>query len=202
MALHISTSKLLSHDIYTPCLFRSDLLRYWRLVLGPDFPLDRLSAVLPLERSYPAVPLARQLVHQRFPILGPLVQKNDSFSLNRFEPLTPSLLRRDGVHPLFERGVRYRRTDFSPEKDRIRTVSQRTKPNSRTAFIGEQPNPWDLLQPQDAMHFPPCFHGNRLYHHLTQTRCESLAYYGRGQTLRQPPVLTFNPSRTPYPLWG
>jgi hypothetical protein len=129
------------------------------------------------------VPLARQLVHQRFPILGPLVQKNDSFSLNRFEPRTP----------LFERGVRYRRTDFSPEKDRIRTVSQRTKPNSRTAFIGEQPNPWDLLQPQDAMHFPPCFHGNRLYHHLTQTRCESLAYYGRGQTLRQP---------VPYPLKG
>jgi hypothetical protein len=39
----------------------------------------------------------------------------------------------------------------SPEKDRIRTVSQRTKPNSRTAFIGEQPNPWNLLQLQDAM---------------------------------------------------
>ena len=37
------------------------------------------------------------------------------------------------------------------EKDRIRTVSQRTKPNSRTAFIGEQPNPWNLLQLQDAM---------------------------------------------------
>jgi len=39
----------------------------------------------------------------------------------------------------------------SLEKDRIRTVSQRTKPNSRTAFIGEQPNPWNLLQLQDAM---------------------------------------------------
>ena len=37
------------------------------------------------------------------------------------------------------------------EKDRIRTVSQRTKPNSRTAFIGEQPNPWKLLHLQDAM---------------------------------------------------
>ena len=40
---------------------------------------------------------------------------------------------------------------YALEKDRIRTVSQRTKPNSRTAFIGEQPNPWNLLQLQDAM---------------------------------------------------
>ena len=35
--------------------------------------------------------------------------------------------------------------------DRDRTVSRRSKPSSRTALIGEQPNPWDLLQPQDAM---------------------------------------------------
>ena len=40
---------------------------------------------------------------------------------------------------------------FLPEKDRIRTVSRRTKPNSRTAFIGEQPNPSTLLQLEDAM---------------------------------------------------
>ncbi len=39
----------------------------------------------------------------------------------------------------------------TPKKDRIRTVSQRTKPNSRTTFIGEQPNPWNLLQLQDVM---------------------------------------------------
>ena len=32
-----------------------------------------------------------------------------------------------------------------------RTVSRRSEPNSRTALMGEQPNPWDLLQPQDAM---------------------------------------------------
>ena len=32
-----------------------------------------------------------------------------------------------------------------------RTVSRRTEPSSRTALIGEQPNPWDLIQPQDAM---------------------------------------------------
>ena len=33
---------------------------------------------------------------------------------------------------------------------RLTTVSRRSKPSSRTALIGEQPNPWDLLQPQDA----------------------------------------------------
>ena len=32
-----------------------------------------------------------------------------------------------------------------------RTVSRRSEPSSRTALIGEQTNPWDLLQPQDAM---------------------------------------------------
>jgi len=35
--------------------------------------------------------------------------------------------------------------------DRDQTVSQRSKPNSCTALIGEQPNPWNLLQPQDAI---------------------------------------------------
>src|SRR2546428_5389014 len=34
--------------------------------------------------------------------------------------------------------------------DRDRTVSRRSEPSSRTALMGEQPNPWDLLQPQDA----------------------------------------------------
>ncbi len=36
-------------------------------------------------------------------------------------------------------------------EDRGRTVSRRSEPSSRTALMGEQPNPWDLLQPQDAM---------------------------------------------------
>ena len=36
-------------------------------------------------------------------------------------------------------------------EDRGQTVSRRSEPSSRTALIGEQPNPWDLLQPQDAM---------------------------------------------------
>ena len=31
-----------------------------------------------------------------------------------------------------------------------RTVSRRSEPSSRTAFMGEQPNPWDVLPPQDA----------------------------------------------------
>ncbi len=80
-----------------------------------------LSAVIRSERSYPAMPLARQPEHQGFVHPGPLVL---------------------GTEPL-----RYP----APVEDRDRTVSRRSKPSSRTALIGEQPNPWDLLQPQDAM---------------------------------------------------
>ncbi len=36
-------------------------------------------------------------------------------------------------------------------EDRDRTVSRRSKPSSRTTLNGEQPYPWDLLQPQDVM---------------------------------------------------
>ena len=39
----------------------------------------------------------------------------------------------------------------TPTEDKDRTVSRRSKPSSRTALMGEQPNPWDQLQPQDAM---------------------------------------------------
>ena len=79
-----------------------------------------LSAVILSERSYPAVPLVGQLVDQRFVRPGPLVL---------------------GTDPL-----------KSPTRaaDRDRTVSRRSKPSSRAALMGEQPNPWDLLQPQDA----------------------------------------------------
>ena len=80
-----------------------------------------LSAFLPSERSYPALPLARQLVHQRSVHPGPLVL---------------------GTAPL---------KSPTPMADRDRTVSRRSKPSSRTALIGEQPNPWNLLQLQDAM---------------------------------------------------
>ena len=80
-----------------------------------------LSAVIPSEHSYPAMPLARQPVHQRFVHPGPLVL---------------------GAAPL---------NSPTPTADRDRTVSRRSKPSSRTTLIGEQPNPWDLLQPQDVM---------------------------------------------------
>ena len=39
---------------------------------------------------------------------------------------------------------------LTPAPDRDRTVSRRSEPSSRTALMGEQPNPWDLLQPQDG----------------------------------------------------
>ena len=80
-----------------------------------------LSAVIPSIHGYPAVALAGQLVHQRYVHPGPLVL--------RTEPLKSP----------------------TPTADRDQTVSRRFEPSSRTALIGEQPNPWDLLQPQDAM---------------------------------------------------
>src|SRR5881398_2999295 len=80
-----------------------------------------LSAVIPSAHSYPAVPLAQQPVHQRCVHPGPLVL---------------------GTDPL---------KSPSPTADRDRTVSRRSKPSSRTTLIGEQPNPWDRLQPQDVM---------------------------------------------------
>ncbi len=48
---------------------------------------------------------------------------------------------------LYKKTLRYP----TPAPDRDRTVSRRSEPSSRTALMGEQPNPWDLLQPQDAM---------------------------------------------------
>ena len=81
-----------------------------------------LSAVILSILSYAAMPQARQQqLDQRYVHPGPLVL---------------------GTAPL----------KFpTPTADRDQTVSRRSKPSSRTALIGEQPNPWDLLQPQDAM---------------------------------------------------
>ena len=79
-----------------------------------------LSAFIPSERSYPAMLLAEQLVDQRFVHPGPLV-------------LGTALLK----YP-------------TPTADRDRTVSRRSEPSSRTALMGEQPNPWNQLQLQDA----------------------------------------------------
>ena len=80
-----------------------------------------LSAVIPSNHSYPAVQLALQPVHQRIVHPGPLVL---------------------GTNPLKFR---------TPTADRDRTVSRRSKPSSRTALNGEQPYPWEVLPPQDAM---------------------------------------------------
>src|ERR1700710_380364 len=80
-----------------------------------------LSAVIPSTLSYPAARLAPRQVHQRCVHPGPLVLR---------------------TAPLKSR---------TPTADRDQTVSRRFEPNSRTTLIGEQPNPWDLLQPQDVM---------------------------------------------------
>src|SRR5262252_1541039 len=79
------------------------------------------SALIRSRPGYPAVPRAGQPVHQRSVLPNPLVLGE---TLRKFPP---------------------------PTADRDRPVSRRSEPSSRTAFIGEQPNPWDLLQPQDAM---------------------------------------------------
>src|SRR5690606_26046336 len=71
-------------------------------------------------RSYSAVPLARQQIHQRYVQPGPLVLESDPLKFP------------------------------TPTTDRDRTVSRRSEPSSRATLMGEQPNPWDLLQPQDV----------------------------------------------------
>ena len=80
-----------------------------------------LSAVILSTHSYPAMLLAQQQVHQRCVHPGPLVL---------------------GTDPL---------NSPTPTADRDRTVSRRSEPSSRTTLNGEQPYPWDLLQPQDVM---------------------------------------------------
>ena len=79
------------------------------------------SAFIPSVHSYPAVPLAEQLVHQWYVHPGPLVLRTAPFKFP------------------------------APATDRDRTVSRRSEPSSRTALMGEQPNPWNRLQLQDAM---------------------------------------------------
>ncbi len=66
------------------------------------------------------MPLVGQLVHQRLPHLGPLVLKVSSLKI------------------------------LTPIPDRDQPDSRRFEPSSRAALMGEQPNPWELLHPQDA----------------------------------------------------
>ena len=79
-----------------------------------------LSALIQTEHGYSAMHLAAQLIHQRFVQPGPLVLRSGPLKLP------------------------------TPATDRDRTVSRRSEPSSRATLIGEQPNPWDLLQPQDV----------------------------------------------------
>ena len=79
-----------------------------------------LSALILTRRGYPAVHLAVQPANRRSVQHGPLVLVS--------EP----------------------RKSPAPTTDRDRTVSRRSEPSSRATLIGEQPNPWDLLQPRDV----------------------------------------------------
>jgi hypothetical protein len=80
-----------------------------------------LSAVIGSRDRYSAMPLARQPTHERSVHPGPLVLGADPLKL------------------------------LTPTADRDRPVSRRSEPSSRTTLMGEQPNPWDLIQPQDVM---------------------------------------------------
>ena len=80
-----------------------------------------LSAVIPAQLSYPAVARAGQLAHQGLVLPNPLVLRKDPINV------------------------------ATTMADRDRPGSRRSEPSSRTTLIGEQPNPWDRLQPQDVM---------------------------------------------------
>ncbi len=79
-----------------------------------------LSAVIATDHRYPALQLAPQPGHERIVQLGPLVLE--------FAPLNPP----------------------TPTTDTDQTVSRRFEPSSCATLTGEQPDPWDLLQPQDV----------------------------------------------------
>ena len=76
-----------------------------------------LSAFIQSILSYSAVPLVRQLIHHWYVHPGPLVLRTALFKY-----LTPAI-------------------------DKDRTVSRRSEPSSRTALMGEQPNPEPATAP-------------------------------------------------------
>ena len=63
-----------------------------------------------------------------------------------------------------------------PQRIEVRTVSRRSEPSSRTTLIGEQPNPWDLLQPQDVMSRHRGAKLRRRYERLGEISLLSLEY--------------------------
>jgi hypothetical protein len=99
----------------------SSLMATWTPHLGAGFALRCGQRFAVPDMASQHLRQAAQLVHQRSVHPGPLVL---------------------GTAP---------RKRPPPTTDRDRTVSRRSEPSSRTALIGEQPNPWDRLQPQDAM---------------------------------------------------
>ena len=115
---------MLTPPAYQPCSLQGTLMCFSR---NTGYLILRQVSYLDAFSSYllqtwlPSVAFGKQLEHQRFAHPGPLVL---------------------GTAPL-----KYP----TPTTDKNRTVLRRSEPSSRTALIGEQPNPWDLLQPQDAM---------------------------------------------------
>ena len=105
-----------------------------------------LSVLIFPEHSYSAMHLAAQLIYQRFVQLGPLV-----LELALLKLLTLAI-------------------------DRNRTVSRRSEPSSRATLMGEQPNPWDLLQPQDVTSRHRGAKPPRRYGLLGETSLLSLEY--------------------------
>src|SRR3569832_357544 len=105
-----------------------------------------LSALISSAHGYATMLLTEQLPHQKCAILGPLVLEN--------EPLK---------FP-------------APTVDKDRTVSRRSEPSSRTTLTGEQPDPWDLLQPQDVMSRHRGANPCRRYELLGRISLLSLAY--------------------------
>ena len=119
-----------------------------------------LSALISSAHGYAALPRTGQLPHQKCVILGPLVLENEPLKLP------------------------------APTVDKDRTVSRRSEPSSRTALTGEQPDPWDLLQPQDAMSRHRGAKPSRRYELLDSISLLSLAYllsYERWRFHIQPP---------------
>ena len=80
-----------------------------------------LSAVIRSRHSYSAFHLAVEQIHQRSVRFGPLILEANLLKNQRLQQI--------GDQP----------------------VSRRSEPNSRTTLNGEQPYPWDLLQPRDVV---------------------------------------------------
>ena len=113
----------LAHHCLPPATYqRGSLPRplIMRSNLEAGFALRCFQRLSMTERGYRAMLLAEQPVDQRFVQHGPLVLVSDL------------------------------RKSQTPTTDRDRTVSRRSEPSSRATLMGEQPNPWDLLQPQDV----------------------------------------------------